>query len=78
MRVLLNEEQVVEVNSINGNLEENGTYTVSFEFGDSNEGMQFVYEEISAEEAKERAKKIIKDALEKGFADVSNEPWDMI
>lgn len=80
MRVLLDEEQIIEVKSIVGNLEEDGRYTLFFEYAydEPNEGIQFVYEGISADEAKKRATEIIKNALEKGYADCSNEPWDII
>lgn len=77
MRVLLHEEQVLEVISIIGHPEAYGGYTVYFSFADG-EGMQFEYKGISAEEAENRAKKIIKEAFEKGCVDVSNEPWDII
>lgn len=80
MRVLLDEEQVVEVSGIMGNLEENGTYSVFFEFahGEVNEGIQFEYQGIDVKEAKERAQKLIREALEKGFVDCSQEPWDLV
>jgi nitrogen regulatory protein PII-like uncharacterized protein len=79
MRVLFFDEQVIDVESISGNLEEYGAYTLYFGFyGQKNEGMQFEYQGISVEEAKERATKIIKEAYEKGFVDCSNEPWDII
>lgn len=80
MRVLLDEEQVVEVSGIMGNLEESGTYSVFFEFshGEVNEGVQFEYQGIAVEEAKKRAENIIRQALEKGFVDCSQEPWDIV
>lgn len=81
MRVLLDEEQVIEVRSIIGfEEEESGKYTVFFEYsdGDPNDGIQFAYEEIALEEAKERAKALIRTALEKGYVDCSKEPWEIM
>lgn len=78
MRVLLDDEQVIEASSIIGNLEEYGKYTLLFSNGE-NFDMQFEYDDsISVEEAQERAKRIIKAAYEKGIVDCSNEPWDIL
>jgi hypothetical protein len=79
MRVLFSSEQVIDVESIMGMTEEYGAYTLFFEFyGQGNEGMQFEYQGITIEEAKERAERIIKEAFEKGFVDCSDEPWDIL
>ena len=80
MRVLLDKEHVVEVKSIIGNTEEYGKYTVAFDFVDDieGEGIQFEYNDsIDLKKAQERCKYIIKEALEKGYVDCSEEPWDI-
>lgn len=72
MRVLFNEQQVIDAAAISGAAIE-GTYYVHIEYnGDLN---QYVYDDsVSLEEAEERWKKIVKEGFETGKVDCSNEP----
>ena len=75
MRMMFGSEHVVEVESIFG-LDNNGTYYVEF-VCTNGDPIGFYYEGLSIEEAKKRVEALCKQALEKGFADFSNEPWEL-
>ena len=80
MRVLIDAEEVIEVKQIIGNLEDDGVYTVYFEsMGDEvDEGLTFEYVDISPKEAQLRCICKIREALEKGYADFSEEPIELV
>ena len=75
MRIMFGSDYVVEVESISG-LDNNGVYHVEFAYPNG-EATDFYYKALSTEEAKKRVEVLCKQALEKGFADFSNEPWEL-
>ena len=77
MRVLLDNEMVIEAVDIFGHKDDNGLYYVSFRYEGSDDYIEYYYTGISDEEAKKRVERIVREAFEKGYVDCSDEPWDL-
>ncbi len=77
MRVLLDNEMVIEAVDIFGHKDDNGLYYVSFRYEGSDDYIEYYYTGISDEEAKKRSERIVREAFEKGYVDCSDEPWDL-
>ena len=76
MRVLLNEQHVIDAAAISGFALE-GNYYVHIEYNGNLD--RYVYDDsVSLEEAEERWKKIVKEGFETGKIDCSNEPLEFI
>lgn len=73
MRVLLNEEHVIDAADICGSAIEGNYYVHIIDYNDNLD--RYVYDDsVSLEEAEERWKKIVKESFETGKIDCSNEP----